>query len=130
MTVFLFWFALSVAVGIFAETRGRSSGNWFVLAMLISPVLAFIFCAISKNLKEDTALPSEKTHVHCPKCAEYVLPQASICKHCGTAITPDLQHATRQAEKTNQVEHEKLNSTIVRWCAIVVSILIAWLALR
>lgn len=41
--IFLFWLVLAVAVGAAANARGRSGIGWFILAVLISPVLALIF---------------------------------------------------------------------------------------
>ena len=41
------YMACSIAVGIFASRRRNRSGfGWFVLALIITPLLAFIFCAI------------------------------------------------------------------------------------
>jgi hypothetical protein len=45
--VFLFWLGGAVAVGMFAAIRrNRSAMGWFLLALLISPLLAGIFLAI------------------------------------------------------------------------------------
>jgi hypothetical protein len=47
MLIFLTWVALSIAVGMFASIRRNRSGfGWFVLAFLVSPLLAGIFVAI------------------------------------------------------------------------------------
>jgi hypothetical protein len=47
---FVFWLAFSVIVGVFAsQRRNRSGFGWFVLALLISPVLAFLLCAAMKE---------------------------------------------------------------------------------
>ena len=44
MLVFLsFWFIISIVVGIAASSRGRSGFGWFLLAVLISPILALLF---------------------------------------------------------------------------------------
>jgi hypothetical protein len=34
------WIGLAVVVGVAANTRGRSGGGWFLLAVLISPLIA------------------------------------------------------------------------------------------
>lgn len=81
-----FWFVLSVAVGLAAGKRGRGSGTWFVVCLLISPVLGAL---ILWSLPDASgASVSERTHRACPACAEQVLRAATVCKHCGTAITP------------------------------------------
>ena len=47
---FVFWLAFSVIVGVFAsQRRNRSGFGWFVLALLISPVLAFLLCVAMKE---------------------------------------------------------------------------------
>ena len=42
MTLFAIglWIALSSVVGLAASTRGRDGGGWFVLALVISPLIA------------------------------------------------------------------------------------------
>jgi hypothetical protein len=54
--VFFFWIGGAIATGMFASVRRNRNGfGWFVLALLISPLLAIIFCAI---------LPEKPTPVH------------------------------------------------------------------
>jgi hypothetical protein len=40
---FVFWLALAIMVGVAANARRRSGGGWFVLAMLVSPLIALLF---------------------------------------------------------------------------------------
>jgi hypothetical protein len=89
--VFFMWFMLAIAVGFLAGNRGRSGFWWFVLAMLISPLLGFIFVLIAADLSKQatSTTPGSNSHVRCPACAEWVLPEASVCKHCGAHLTPD-----------------------------------------
>ena len=43
------WVLLSVVVGFAANTRGRNGGGWFVLALLISPLIAgFLVLALPR----------------------------------------------------------------------------------
>ena len=96
------WFLLSVAVGILASNRGRSGVGWMLIAAILSPLLGFIFLLVAKDLSKTAPAetgPSESTHTKCPACAEWVLPEASICKHCGASLTPDPQHRAKFAEK-------------------------------
>jgi uncharacterized membrane protein YhdT len=103
--IFVFWLGFSVAIGVWASNRGRSGFGWFLLACLISPLLAGIFLAVTKNMARLPSLtvPSENTHSRCPACAEFVLPEAIKCKHCGIALTPqeNFYHevSARQAKK-------------------------------
>lgn len=98
MTIAFFWTLLAVAVGVLASNKGRSGIGWFLLSVLISPLLGLIFCAVASNLKTQALTPSESTHLRCPACAEWVLPAAIVCKHCGHALTPDPGYAARVKE--------------------------------
>jgi hypothetical protein len=43
----LTWLALSAAVGLFAsERRNRSGFGWFLIAVVTSPLIGFVLCAI------------------------------------------------------------------------------------
>ena len=45
MIFILFWIGFAVVVGVAANTRGRSFGGWFFLALAISPLLAGVSAA-------------------------------------------------------------------------------------
>lgn len=114
MVYFALWFAFSIAVGMVATQRGRGSGNWFLVSVILSPLLGFIFLIASPNLSKTTSTPDTADLVKCPACAELVRPEASVCKHCGGALTPDLNHtknraddrayAASQATRSNQIK--------------------------
>jgi hypothetical protein len=42
LTVFVIWIGLAVAVGVIANSRGRSGPGWAILALVISPLIAGI----------------------------------------------------------------------------------------
>lgn len=89
METLFFWVLLAVAVGAYGASKGRSGFGWFLLSLLISPLLGFIFCALVKDLKHPKEqAPSPETHVKCPDCRELVLREARKCKHCGCALVP------------------------------------------
>ncbi|AEC22240.1 hypothetical protein PT7_P004 (plasmid) [Pusillimonas sp. T7-7] len=104
MDIILFWFLFAIAVGIWANNRGRNGFAWFLLAAIISPILAAVFLAASSNLKEAEARsaerPSPATHVVCPDCAEFVRKEARVCKHCGCRLTPVAQAAPETVGNT------------------------------
>jgi hypothetical protein len=51
--IFFYWIAFSVAVGMFADVRrNRNVGGWFVLALIISPLLAGTYLAILRERPE------------------------------------------------------------------------------
>jgi predicted amidophosphoribosyltransferase len=68
---------------------------------LASPLLGVIFLFAM----EDLSGSSPATHVKCPACAEPVLREATKCKHCGSALTPQPvdSGATRKAAAKKEI---------------------------
>ncbi len=83
----LLWFGLAFVVAVYAARRGRSGSGWFILSVLISPLLAGLLCLAVGPKKTDEG-PSPDTHVKCPDCRELVLRDARRCKHCGCSLIP------------------------------------------
>lgn len=50
--IFISWIGFSILVGAFAASRGRP-GSWVFVALLISPLIAFISLAILPDLAEE-----------------------------------------------------------------------------
>jgi multisubunit Na+/H+ antiporter MnhG subunit len=49
---FFGWIFLSIAVGLYAANhRGRSGLLWFLIAFLISPIIAFILALVLRDLR-------------------------------------------------------------------------------
>lgn len=88
MLIFIFWLLFAFLVGAWAQHRGRSGGGWGVLALLISPVIAFlILLAIGPNREgiESDALASGEMR-KCPYCAELVKAEAKLCRYCHSEL--------------------------------------------
>jgi hypothetical protein len=83
MEYVVFWIGLTVVVGIFAASRGRSSVGWCLLSLIISPVLAGLLIAVMPNLKvahrAQQQIADSKT---CPRCAETIKRSALVCRFC------------------------------------------------
>jgi hypothetical protein len=75
------WFVLAIFVGTVAGRRGRGQGWWFLLSLIISPLLGGLILLVVPNLKAAADLASLKK---CPRCAEMVQREALVCKHCHT----------------------------------------------
>lgn len=114
MTFAIFWILFAVAVGIFASNRGRSGFGWFLLSVLISPLLGLLFCAVSKNLNERqlAAVASARTHRKCPACAEFVLPEATVCKHCRSPLSADTGFVQNQVTARKEAEAKETTNLI------------------
>ncbi len=82
--IILVWLCLSIAVGGLAQSKGREGFGWFVVALLISPLLALIVIAcVPTNSKEidRRALKGGKMK-RCPACREIVSKKAAVCRAC------------------------------------------------
>ena len=137
MWIALIWFIFSLAIGFAASSRGRGSGNWFVVAIVLSPLIAAILLFLSSDLSKIAAAkalldaqPSDNTHVKCPNCAEFVLPAAKVCKHCGHDLIPDPGFTLRKAHDQKQAETEDNNNALLGWGIIAGIIVILWLLSR
>ena len=89
MEFVVFWIGCAVAVGVWASNRGRSGVGWFFLSILISPLLAAIFLAVTKNLAAE--LEANKVVADakvCPRRAERVKNEALVCRFCGYEFEP------------------------------------------
>lgn len=123
MTVFFFWILLAVAVGILASKRGRSGFGWFLFSVLLTPLLGFIFLLVAQDLSQSTtgqaiSGPPANTHVKCPHCAEWVLPEASVCKHCGGALTTQPSFHKDRAKVAAAAKQEELTNLAIGVAAV------------
>lgn len=101
MLIGILWIAFAIAVGLLASKRGRGSGNWFLVSLLVSPLLGVIFLLAM----EDLSGSSDATHVKCPACAEQILRDATKCKHCGADVAPQPYKGSEaeRSDSTRQV---------------------------
>jgi hypothetical protein len=78
---FILWIAALIANQ--AALKGRNWSSFFVLSIFFP----FIMWIVVSVMTTDQSQPISGTK-KCPKCAEYVKAEATLCKHCGSAIRP------------------------------------------
>jgi len=63
--VWIVWLGLCIWVAVAASNKGRSGIGWFILAFILSPLLAGVALAVTKDLKVDEDISRVKTeHQH------------------------------------------------------------------
>lgn len=86
---------LAFAVGHYAQKeKGREYVQWVGVAIVVTPLIAFIIAALlNPAANTDGIGPFRK----CPKCAEMVRSEATICRFCRSEL--DAVAQTEQVSK-------------------------------
>jgi hypothetical protein len=98
--IFIFWLAFAIIVGVAANTRGRNGGGWFILAVLISPLIAgLLVLALPGGKRLGAAHAEEITIVQ-----QRDIVSGKILAH--RTVTPELLDliAHRSAENLNPLQ--------------------------
>ena len=53
MEIFVFWLLLALAVAIAAGSRGRNGFGWFILSVLLSPLIGLILVLVLPNIRQE-----------------------------------------------------------------------------
>jgi phosphotransferase system glucose/maltose/N-acetylglucosamine-specific IIC component len=97
MEIFIIWLGLAIVVGVAASNRGRAGFGWFILAILVSPLIAGLLVLVLPNQKLEVQRATEVANSRkCPMCAELVKRDALVCKHCGRDLPPIEYKTIRQ----------------------------------
>lgn len=82
MELIVIWLLFAVFSAVLASGKNRSGVGWFFVGLFFGPFgLLVAFLPRLESLQSD-ALRS------CPFCAEQVMRDAIVCKHCGRDIPP------------------------------------------
>jgi hypothetical protein len=79
LVIFILWIAAQVANQ--AAKKGRNYNSFFVLTLFFPLIMWLVVSSISADGSQATAGTKK-----CPKCAEYVKVEATLCKHCGSEL--------------------------------------------
>ena len=76
MIEFLIWLLCAFATMGVATAKNRNVVGWFFIGLVL-PVIALIVVSVMPALADPDKMKK------CPECAETVLKDAKVCKHCG-----------------------------------------------
>lgn len=136
-TIALLWVLFALGVGMLAKQRGRSPVAWFLISVVASPLLGLAVVMMVKDLALADALDTvtqdiELTHVKCSHCAEYVLPEATVCPYCRNNIKPQpdfvKQRIAEKMAETEEIQAGKQGNMVIGMGIVVGISVIAWLA--
>ena len=137
MTFWVLYVLFAFAVGVLARQRGRSLLNWGVISLVFTPLLAFVVLMMKQDLALADAMDTvthdmELTHVKCVHCAEYVLPEATVCHYCQGTLVPQPEFVKQRLEEKLAEQRElqagKQANFIIGMSIVVGIAIIAWLS--
>lgn len=97
MEIVLGWLILSILAGAIASSKGRSGVGFFFLAVFLTPLVGILAAAFLPSLKPAAGV-DVRERTPCLRCAELVLPEAAVCKHCGADLAALRIEAQSQAQ--------------------------------
>ncbi len=94
MEMFLFWLVLSILVAVYANSKGKSGILYFILAVVLSPLLGFLIALIS----------GDDTKKKCSNCGQNIDKSAKVCPYClDSKVKTEKQKEDDSSKKENRI---------------------------
>lgn len=78
------WIAVSVAVGMMADRKGRSFELFINISLVLSPLVGLLALLLVKPTHQ--AMVESGRLLPCRYCGEMISRGASLCSHCGETL--------------------------------------------
>jgi hypothetical protein len=85
MILLTIWIILAIVIGNAASARGRDGGGWFVLSIVLSPIIAGLLLLLLPVTDSKVGLKRRGRRA-CPFCAEPIQRAAKLCPHCQSNV--------------------------------------------
>lgn len=127
---FMVWLVCAIVCTVVAGNKGRSTGWWFVLGVLLGPLalLAIAFMPSMEAVKQDRAAAGDTDTMYrkCPFCAEVVRREAIKCKHCqsdlSAIVVADAKNIQTIVAKESEASAEEGGAAFMWTASLVVGI--------
>lgn len=73
---FFLWIFFAVMTMVVAMAKNRNAVGWLAIGVVL-PIISLIVVSVMPGLQAAESMKK------CPECAEFVLKDAKVCKHCG-----------------------------------------------
>lgn len=83
MEFIIFWIICGVVAAAIAANKGGNGGLGFLVGALLGPLGIIIALFMGSEAGKVERQVADGHMKKCPRCAEAVLPDAKVCKHCG-----------------------------------------------
>ncbi len=80
--VIIIWFAFAVGCALLAQKKNRNTAGWFALGVL-GGIFALGILLLLPMVDSSGNPISNQNYKKCRYCAEQILFEAQVCKHCG-----------------------------------------------
>ncbi len=94
--IFVTWFIFAILVGVYAGGKGKSSFLYFILSVILSPLIGFLIALVSGD--DEDGLVKQGKKRKCPNCGELIRTEAKICSFCNSKIEEVITETSIQAD--------------------------------